>query len=523
MVVAGTEAAIVMIEGTAAEVSEDEVIEAILYGHRAIADITRIQKELADAVGRKGLAPWKEPPSHPLADQIEAAYYDKIAAAHVVRGKMNRKGAFDALRQEMIAHYCGEDSETKLLPAEVFRTFDRLQKKAVRDLIMREGKRADGRGPAEVREITAEVGVLPRVHGSALFTRGETQALVTCTLGTVSDEQRVDGLKDEYTKKFMLDYNFPPFCVGEVKPLRAPSRREIGHGDLAERALARVMPSPDVFPYTVRIVSDILESNGSSSMASVCGATLCLMDAGVQIKRPVAGIAMGLVKEGDKVCILSDIDGDEDDAGDMDLKVAGTQRGITAIQMDLKVRGVNEEILGRAFEQAKEGRLLVVRNMLKALESPREAISRFAPRLLRIKIPSDKIGTVIGPGGKMVRKLQEDTKSTIEIEDDGTVTISSTAAEGAEKAKAMIEQMTEEPHIGKTYEGTVTSVKEFGCFVEILPGRDGLVHVSELSDSFVRDISTICKVGDRMLVKIIDVDDQGRVRLSRRAALKDKA
>jgi polyribonucleotide nucleotidyltransferase len=258
-------------------------------------------------------------------------------------------------------------------------------------------------------------------------------------------------------------------------------------------------------------------------MASVCGATLCLMDAGVQIKRPVAGIAMGLVKEGDKVCILSDIDGDEDDAGDMDLKVAGTQRGITAIQMDLKVRGVNEEILGRAFEQAKEGRLLVVRNMLKALESPREAISRFAPRLLRIKIPSDKIGTVIGPGGKMVRKLQEDTKSTIEIEDDGTVTISSTAAEGAEKAKAMIEQMTEEPHIGKTYEGTVTSVKEFGCFVEILPGRDGLVHVSELSDSFVRDISTICKVGDRMLVKIIDVDDQGRVRLSRRAALKDKA
>ena len=424
MVVAGTDDAVVMIEGIVSEVSEDALIEAIYYGHRAIADITRIQKELAEACGRKWRREVVAPQPHPMFSAIEAEFYDKIAAASGNAGKMKRKGALEAVRNEMMKKYVGEETQAKLLAGDVYAIFDKLEKKAVRDLILREGRRADGRGLKDVRQVTCEVGVLPRVHGSALFTRGDTQALVTCTLGTVTDEQRVDGLVEEYAKKFMLDYNFPPFSVGESRPMRAPSRREIGHGDLAERSVAKVMPSPETFPYTVRIVSDIMESNGSSSMASVCGATLCLMDAGVQIARPVAGIAMGLIKESDKVCILSDIAGEEDHAGDMDLKIAGTQKGITAIQMDLKVRGITDEILGRAFEQAREGRLEILGNMLAALEKPRETISRYAPRLLKIKIPPDKIGSVIGQGGKTIRKLQEDTKTAIEIEDDGTVTIS---------------------------------------------------------------------------------------------------
>lgn len=519
IVVAGTEEELVMIEGSANEVSEEDLLEAIMFGQRAISDIIRLQKQLLDMVGKE--RPAMEPPrEHPMFAKLEAEYFDRIAEANIVPGKMNRSSALRAVKKEMVEACCGESAAEPMDPKEVEGIFSILEKKAIRGRIIRENKRSDGRAPEDIRNITCEVGLLPRVHGSTLFTRGETQAMVTCTLGTVTDEQRVDGLEEEYTKKFMLDYNFPGFSVGEPKRPGPTSRREMGHGDLAERSISVVMPSEDEFPYTVRIVSDILESNGSSSMASVCGGTLCLMDAGVKIRRPVAGIAMGLIKEGDTVKILSDISGEEDFAGDMDLKVAGTEAGITGIQMDLKMTGVDEDLLSKAFEQARAGRLQILETMLAALDKPREEISRYAPKLIRMKINTEKIGMVIGPGGKQIRKLQEETQSTIEIEDDGTVTISSLNAEGADKAKETIEAMTADAEVGRTYEGTVTSVKDFGAFVQILPGKDGLVHISELSDSFVKEIEGVCKVGDKMLVKVIGIDDQGRIRLSRKAALK---
>jgi polyribonucleotide nucleotidyltransferase len=523
IVVSGTETEIVMIEGSAKEVSEQEIIDAIALGHKAVAGIAQLQKELAGICGKKWQPDVKPAEPHPLYATLLKDYYSRVQAANIISGKMNRKKALDTIREEILAKYCAPDTQPQVTTGAMNNLFMEMEHKAVREQIASTGRRSDGRGLTDIRPITCDVGILPRVHGSALFTRGETQALVTCTLGTVTDEQRVDGLGEEYTKKFMLDYNFPPFCVGESRMMRGPGRREIGHGDLAERSLARVMPTEDVFPYTVRIVSDILESNGSSSMASVCGATLAMMDAGVQIVRPVAGIAMGMVKEGDKACILSDILGEEDHCGDMDLKVAGTQNGVTGIQMDLKLGGISHEILVRSFEQAREGRLAILQKMLSAIAQPRAEISRLAPKLVRIKIPPDKIGALIGPGGKNVRKLQEDTKSTIEIEDDGTVTISSESTETTDKARAIIESMFAEPEIGRTYEGPVSTVKDFGCFVEFMPGRDGLVHISELSDTYVKDISSICKVGDIMLVKVIDIDDQGRVRLSRKAALKGKS
>ena len=520
LVVAGTERAVVMIEGDAQEASDEEVLEAINLAQRAIREVIRIQMEMAAAVGVKRPEIPEVAPD-PLAQELEARYFDRLAEANRTRGKFERRDALKAVADQVIEEYADRvAAENGTTESDLRQALEKVEKKAVRHGIL-EGTRGDGRSPTDIREITSEVAVLPRVHGSSLFTRGETQALVTCTLGTVGDEQRVEGLEEEYRKKFMLDYNFPPFCVGEVKPLRGPSRRDYGHGHLAETSLQPVLPAAEEFPYTIRIVSDILESNGSSSMASVCGGTLCLMDAGVPIKEPVAGIAMGLVVEGDRAVILSDIAGEEDHCGDMDLKIAGTRHGITAIQMDLKITGVDEETLGRAFEQARQGRLAILGEMLLAIDKPRPQISEYAPRLLLIKVNPEKIGLIIGPGGKMVRSIQEQTNSTIEIEDDGTITISSLSAEGAEKAKATILAMTEDPEIGKTYLGRVAAVKDFGCFVEIMPGRDGLVHVSELSDSFVKDVSSICKVGDEMLVKLIAIDDQNRLRLSRKAALKE--
>ena len=381
--------------------------------------------------------------------------------------------------------------------------------------------RPDSRGLKDIRPITCEVGILPRAHGSALFTRGETQAIVVATLGTTSDEQKVDGLEDEYSKKFMLDYNFPPFCVGETKPLRGPGRREIGHGALAERALAEVLPPSNKFPYTTRVVSDITESNGSSSMASVCGGTLALMDAGVPIKAPVAGIAMGLVKEENSVCILSDILGTEDHLGDMDFKVAGTAQGVTALQMDIKIAGITEKIMRDALAQAKEGRLHILQELEKVIEKPREKISVYAPKIVQIKINPEKIGMIIGPGGKNIKKIQEETGAKIEIEDDGTVIISATLAESAEKAKTWIENMTKEVEVGKTYKGKVLSIKEYGAFVEIIPGHDGLVHISELSDGYVEKAGDVVEVGQEIMIKVIGIDDQKRVKLSRKAALKE--
>ncbi len=399
--------------------------------------------------------------------------------------------------------------------------FHAVEERVVRELIL-DGTRSDGRGPKDLRPISCEVGVLPRAHGSAIFQRGETQALVTTVLGTTGDEQRVDGIMEEYTKKFMLDYNMPSFAVGEVRPIRGPGRREIGHGALAERSVANVLPEREEFPYTIRCVSDILESNGSSSMASVCGATLSLMDAGVPISDPVGGISIGLVEEGDKHVLLTDIIGDEDHFGDMDFKVAGTQRGVTGIQLDLKNRGISGEIVRETLDQAREARLEILRAMLRAIKRPRDEISMMAPRLLQIQINPEKIGLVIGPGGKTIRRLQEETGAKIDIEDSGIVTLSGLDAAGVQAARDKIQAMTEGVQVGRIYEGRVSSIKDFGAFVEILPGRDGLVHISELSEGYVGQVTDICRVGDPMLVKAIAVDDQDRVKLSRKAAMAER-
>jgi polyribonucleotide nucleotidyltransferase len=391
----------------------------------------------------------------------------------------------------------------------------------VRELIL-SGTRPDGRDCHTLRPITCSVDVLPRVHGSAVFQRGETQALVTVTLGTGRDEQRVDGLIEEYSQKFMLHYYFPSFSVGEVRPIRGPGRREIGHGALAERSVKPVLPDPEDFPYTVRIISDILESNGSSSMASVCGATLGLMAAGVPISNPVAGISIGLVKEADHWVLLTDIIGDEDHYGDMDFKVAGTQNGITGIQLDLKIHGISEEIVRATLAQAREARIEILRKMLTTISRPRSEISNWAPRLLRTKIDPEKIGLLIGPGGKTIRSIQEATGASIDVEDDGTVVVASTIMEAAEEAMRRVEALTATVEIGRIYEGRVTSIKDFGAFVEILPGKDGLVHISELADGYVDSVSDVCRVGDEMTVKVIAVDDQDRVKLSRKAVLRDQ-
>jgi polyribonucleotide nucleotidyltransferase len=383
--------------------------------------------------------------------------------------------------------------------------------------------RPDGRGFKEVRDISIEVSLLPRTHGSALFTRGETQALVTATLGTADDEQRMDTLEGESFKRFMLHYNFPPFSVGEVKPLRGPGRREIGHGALAERSLLPIMPSEEAFPYTVRVVSDIMESNGSSSMATVCGGILALMDAGVPIKSPVAGVAMGLVKDGDKYAILTDIAGAEDHYGDMDFKVAGTVNGITGLQMDIKIGGITPEIMAEALDQAREGRLFILQKMADSLGSPRSEISPFAPRIITIQIPKDKIGGVIGTGGKVIRGIIEQTGVKIDIEDDGKVNIASTDTDSAQKAIRMIEDLVMEAEVGKTYLGTVTRLVDFGAFVEIFPGTEGLLHISEVADFRVQDINSELKLGDQIPVKVISIEPPNKIRLSRKAVLREQA
>ena len=517
LIVSGTEDAVTMLEGQCREISEEEVLQAILFSQNAIRDIVRIQKELGEMVGVKTpeIPPEEE---NSLLPKLEAKYFDRVMAAHQVLGKFERHNAIGAIVEEAVAEMAGEEGPTE---QEIKQVFHDLERNACRSLILKEGRREDGRGFDEVRPIACEVGVLPMVHGSALFTRGETQALVTCTLGTSSDEQRIDGLEDEYKKKFMLHYNFPSFSVGEARPPRGPGRREIGHGSLAERSIETVLPNVDDFPYTIRVVSDIMESNGSSSMASVCGGTLCMMDAGVPLRQPVAGVAMGLVSDGDTVCVLTDISGSEDHYGDMDLKIAGTQNGITSVQMDLKMCGVNEDTLMEAFLKARDGRVHVLQQMLATLAKPRAEISRHAPRLLLVRIPEDKIGAVIGPGGRVIKKIQEETGAKLDIEDDGTVNISCHEAQGAEKARDLVLRITEEPEVGKTYLGKVTGIKDFGAFVEILPGRDGLVHISELSDSYVQSVGEVCKMGDEMLVKILTVDAQGKIRLSRKAALKE--
>jgi len=524
LVVAGTRDAVMMVEGGAREVDEATMLGAISVGHQAVREIVGMLEELRASCGKPKIEVEPVETDAELVRIIETDYLERIREANFLKGKLERQQVLQGIRDELVEKLTappGDEAEAKYTRSQVYGVFYDLEKKVVREGIL-EGRRPDGRLLTDIRPIDIEVGVLPRTHGSAVFTRGETQALCVATLGTTSDEQIVDGLSDEYSKRFMLHYNFPPFSVGEVKPIRGPSRRDIGHGALAERALHAVIPDVEKFGYTMRIVSDILESNGSSSMATVCGATLCLMDAGVPIHYPVAGIAMGLVKEGDKEVILTDIQGAEDHYGDMDFKVAGTQRGITALQMDIKIGGISEELMAKALEQAREGRIEVLREMLSVLARPRAELSTYAPRLIRMMIPPDKIGAVIGPGGKIIRALQEETQTQIDIEDDGTVAILGPDDAAIAGARERIEALTATPEVGKIYDGKVVSLKDFGAFVEILPGQDGLLHISELSREYVRNVSDVVKEGDEVRVKIIAIDDQGRIKLSRKAVLEQE-
>ena len=508
-----------MIELGGKEVPEEIVLKGIAKGFEVCRTIVEMINELSDKdAEEKEYEPVALPPQ--LKDFLMEKYGQQIRQATQIAGKVERVEATSALRKEALALLCGEEiEEPEYTPAQVKEAFYRVEGKIQRELIL-QSTRPDGRGMDEVRPLDIQVGVLPRTHGSALFSRGETQTLVTTTLGTPRDQQRIDGLLEEYTKKFMLHYNFPPFCVGEIRPIRGPGRREIGHGALAEKSLEGVLPSMEQFPYTIRVVSDILESNGSTSMATVCGGTLALMDAGVPIKRPVAGVSIGMVSEGDRYVLLTDILGDEDFHGDMDFKVAGTAVGITGIQMDMKARGISHDRIVASLEKARLARLHILEEIAKVLAGPRQALSPFAPRMITIKINPEKIGKVIGPGGKMINKIQDDTGATIDIEDDGTIYIASVGGEGAEAAKAAIQALTEDVEIGKIYTGKVVSVRDFGAFIEILPGQDGLCHVSELAEKYVKNVTDVCDVGDTLEVKVIAIDDQGRVKLSRKALLR---
>lgn len=518
LVVAGTADAVMMVEAGANELPEATMLEAIELAHAEIKKIVAKINELRVLSGNKPKrAVATEEIAPDLATQVKAVAAQGIRDAIMIPNKTARQERLDVILKEAIEKLKQPDDPNRERHIKV--VFHGLEYTEVRNMILEKGSRADGRGPADIRPITSEVGVLPRTHGSALFTRGETQSLAVVTLGTTDDEQRIDALEGEYTRTFMLHYNFPPFSVGEARPLRSPGRREVGHGALAERALKPVIPSKDQFPYTLRIVSDILESNGSSSMATVCGGTLAMMDAGVPIKEPVAGIAMGLIKEQDRVMILSDILGLEDHLGDMDFKVCGTKRGVTALQMDIKIGGITPTLMHQALEQAKAGRLHILSCMQKALETPRANMSAFAPRIFTMKVKQDKIREVIGPGGKMIRGIQADCGVKINIEDSGIVTIASVDNASLEKAKDMINRIVEEVEIGKTYLGTVRKIMDFGAFVEVLPGTDGLVHISQLAHHRVKSVADEVSEGDQILVKVLEIDRQGKIRLSRKETM----
>lgn len=520
LIVAGSRDSVLMIEGFAQQLPEDQMADAIMFAQKAIIELCDLQLELK---AKAGIQPLEIPvfPENPFAGPLRERGYSRLRDVKIADVKADRRQATKDLKEELLKSFFPEGAETTpegWTRDQFAAAFEQLQYRVVRDLIL-ENKRLDGRGSNDLRAVSCDVSVLPIVHGSSLFTRGETQSLCTITLGTARDTQRVEGLFDEVQKRFMLDYNFPPYSVGECRPIRGPGRREIGHGALAERSVFPVIPSEEKFPYTIRVISDIMESNGSSSMASVCSATLGLMDAGVPITQPVAGISIGLVKEKDRFVLLTDIMGDEDHFGDMDFKVAGTQKGVTGIQLDLKIDGINEEIIRATLEQARTARIELLKTMLTVIRRPRGEISVNAPRLLRTKIDPAKIGLLIGPGGKTIRAIQEETGATIDIADDGTVMIACTKSEGAEDALARVEAMTEEIKVGRIYNGTVSSIKDFGAFIEIAPGKDGLCHISELSTGYVKSVDEICKVGDRIQVKVIAIDDQNRVKLSRKVVL----
>ena len=517
LIVAGSRDAIVMVEGGAKIVPDDIMLEALFAAHEALQPIIDLQLQLQKAVGKT-----KRPnPVLPEAGKLQARVRE-------VAGPLFKEALATTTKLDLYAKSDEAQAATKAALAAEFpepekaisQAFGDLKYDAVRSMIVNDKKRLDGRGLADIRPIWIDLGLLPRAHGSVVFTRGETQALVTTTLGTSADQQRIDSLLGESKKTFMLHYNFPPFSVGEVKFLRGPSRRDVGHGALAERALTPVLPGDD-FPYTIRIVSEILESNGSSSMATVCGGALSLLDAGAKIKAPVAGIAMGLIKEGNKFAILSDILGDEDHLGDMDFKVAGTAEGVTALQMDIKIQGLTREVMKAALEQAKAGRLHILGEMNKAIAAPRETLSDYAPRITTIKINKEKIRDVIGPGGKVIRALVEETGCTIDIEDDGTVSVASTDAASMKKAIDRILGITAEAEVGRIYEGKVRKIVDFGAFVEIMPGTDGLLHISQISKERIRAVTDVLKEGDQVRVKVLEVDRSGKIRLSRREAMAD--
>ena len=519
IIVAGSRDAIVMVEGGASMVPEAVILEALMTAHESLQPLITLQENLRGLVGKPKRAVTAPVVDAELDRRVREAALPEMRTALAKSGKHERYAGLDTARDAVIANV-GDGTPERA--KQVGSLFDKLKKEVVRETIVHEGRRVDGRGLGDVRPITCEVEVLPRTHGSALFTRGETQALVVSTLGTSSDEQKIDALIGETYKKFMLHYNFPPFSTGEVKFLRSPGRREIGHGALAERALVPVLPSEDEFPYTIRIVSEILESNGSSSMATVCGGSLSLMDAGVPVKAPVAGVAMGLIKEGDQVRVLSDILGDEDHLGDMDFKIAGTEQGVTAVQMDIKIAGTTRAIMQQALAEARTARLHILGIMNQTLARPRGELSSYAPRIVTIHIKPDRIRDLIGPGGKVIRGITEETGVKIDVEDDGTVYVASADGVSMQKAIDKIRAITAEAEVGKIYRGTVRKIVDFGAFVEIFPGTDGLVHISQLADERVRKVSDVLKEGDVISVKVLEVDRSGKIRLSRKEALKEE-
>ncbi|BBO91904.1 polyribonucleotide nucleotidyltransferase [Desulfosarcina ovata] len=519
IIIAGSRTGVVMVEGGADVVSESDMLEAIFFGHQAIQPIIDAQEQLKAAMGkpkREFVPPEKDPA---LAAVVEEKATALLREALTIPEKMKRYDAVRAAKAQVIESL--EDAAADRRD-EIKAILGDLQKQICRDMILKEGRRIDNRQFDEIRPITCEVGVLPRPHGSALFTRGETQVLGILTLGSGGDEQRVETLSGEENRPFMLHYNFPPYSVGEVKRVGAPSRRDIGHGGLSTRALERVLPDKEVFDYTIRLVSEVLESNGSSSMGTVCSGTLAMMDGGVPIKAPVSGIAMGLVQEGDQVVILSDILGDEDHTGDMDFKVTGTAEGITALQMDIKILELSREIMEKALAQAKLGRLHILDKMLAALSVPRDDISPFAPKIVSIKINPDKIRDIIGPGGKVIRAIQSETNTKIEIDDSGLVKIAATSAEDGDAARLQIESLTMEPEVGVTYEGKVVKTTDFGAFVQIVPGTDGLVHISQLANRRVAKVTDVVKEGDMLKVKVLEISKDGKIRLSHKAVLEDE-
>lgn len=515
--VAGTSDSIMMVEGEAKEISEQEFIDAIKFAHSNIAEICNFQKEFAKEAGKKkrDLIP-EEDMSGLISEVKEICENDMKTVTGTVLSKEERKIKNREIHDKVMSVLSEKYPEQEKAIEKIIHD---IQYVVMRDMVLNESKRLDGRGMKDIRQITSEVSVLPRTHGSALFTRGQTQSLTTVTLGTKRDEQMIEGLKELSTKRFILHYNFPPFSTGEVGGRPGPGRREIGHGNLAERALKNLLPSEEDFPYTLRVLSDILESNGSSSMATVCASSLALMDAGVKLKKPIAGIAMGLIMEKDKVAILSDILGDEDHFGDMDFKVAGSMEGITAIQMDIKIRGISFDIMEKALVQAKEGRIHILGEMKKTLDTPRESISKYAPHLYSMNIPKELIGAVIGPGGKTIRHIIAESGAEINIDDEGIVTIAAVDKEQAAIARKMIEGLTEVPEIGKIYEGKVKGIKDFGAFVEIIPGKEGLLHISEIDNKRVMKVEDVLKMGQMIQVKLMGIDDSGKLKLSRKVLL----